>query len=115
MPGATCRSGRNSTRRASSFRELGHADSFAYYIEAKYKFTPQLFGALRWNQHSSIEIQDSRGRSFPWWHDMSRIDTALIYRLTAHTQVKLQYYLQHEEGPGRGYGHTFATQFTVRF
>ena len=30
---------------------VGNADTFAYYyIEAKYKFTPQLFGAIRWNQ-----------------------------------------------------------------
>ena len=29
---------------------VGDADTFAYYFEAKYKFTPQLFGALRWNQ-----------------------------------------------------------------
>ena len=29
---------------------VGDADTFAYYVEAKYKFTPQIFGALRWNQ-----------------------------------------------------------------
>src|SRR5204862_2927930 len=29
---------------------VGNADTFAYYIEAKYKFTPQFFGAIRWNQ-----------------------------------------------------------------
>ena len=29
---------------------VGNADSLAYYFEAKYKFTPQLFGAFRWNQ-----------------------------------------------------------------
>src|SRR6476659_6182443 len=27
---------------------VGDADTFAYYVEAKYKFTPQLFGAVRW-------------------------------------------------------------------
>src|SRR5204862_2770898 len=26
---------------------IGNADTFAYYLEAKYKFTPQLFGAVR--------------------------------------------------------------------
>ena len=26
-----------------------YADTFAYFLEAKYKFMPQLFGALRWN------------------------------------------------------------------
>ncbi|MSU63324.1 MAG: hypothetical protein EXS31_13165 [Pedosphaera sp.] len=29
---------------------VGNADTVAYYLEAKYKFTPQLFSALRWNQ-----------------------------------------------------------------
>src|SRR2546430_13304757 len=29
---------------------VGNADTFAYYVEAKYKFTPQFFGAIRWNQ-----------------------------------------------------------------
>ena len=92
----------------------GDADSFAYYVEAKYKFTPQLFGAVRWNQQFFDEIQAYGEPAFPWWHDISRIDTALIYRLTAHTQLKVQYNLQHEDDRG-GYGHTFATQLTVRF
>lgn len=92
----------------------GDADSFAYYIEAKYKFTPQLFGAVRWNQQFFDEIQAYGEPAFPWWHDISRIDTALIYRLTAHTQLKVQYNLQHEKERG-GYGHTFATQLTIRF
>jgi hypothetical protein len=69
----------------------GDADTFAYYIEAKYKFTPQLFGALRWNQQFFGDIQSESGDSFPWWHDTSRLDTAVIYRLTAHTQLKVQY------------------------
>ena len=29
---------------------MGNADTFAYYLEGKYKFTPQFFAALRWNQ-----------------------------------------------------------------
>ena len=95
--------------------EIGHADTFGYYLEAKYKFAPQLFGAVRWNQQFFGDIRGPYGPAFPWWHDISRIDTALIYRLTAHTQLKLQYNLQHEEGPRRGYGHTFAAQLTVRF
>ena len=92
----------------------GNADAFAYYIEAKYKFTPQLFGALRWNQQFFDEIQSADGGEFPWWHDTSRLDTALIYRLTAHTQLKVQYNLELGDDRG-GSGHTFAAQLTVRF
>ena len=29
---------------------LSDGRSFGYFLEAKYKFTPQLFGAVRWNQ-----------------------------------------------------------------
>jgi hypothetical protein len=94
--------------------DLGNADSFSYYLEAKYKFTPQLFGAIRWNQQFFDHVQEHHGPPFPWWHDISRVDTALIYRLTEHTQLKLQYNLQYEEDRSR-YGHTFATQLTVRF
>ena len=94
---------------------IGNADMFAYYLEAKYKITPQLFAALRWNQQFFGEIGGSDGEGFPWWHDMSRVDTALIYRFSTHTQLKVQYNLQHEDGPGRGYGHIFATQLTIRF
>ena len=94
---------------------IGDADSFAYYIEAKYKFTPQLFGAIRWNQQFFDDVQGRYGPPFPWWHDISRVDVALIYRLTEQTQLKVQYNLQHEDDPRRGYGHTLATQLTVRF
>jgi hypothetical protein len=93
---------------------VGDADSFSYYIEAKYKFTPQLFGALRWNQQFFDDVQGRYGPPFPWWHDISRVDTAVIYRLTEHTQLKVQYNLQYEERRSR-YGHTVATQLTVRF
>jgi hypothetical protein len=44
-----------------------------------------------------------------------RIDPAFGYRFTAHTQLKLQYSLQHEKSGPREYGHTLAAQVTVRF
>ena len=91
---------------------VGNADTFAYYVEAKYKFAPQLFGALRWNQQlfSTIGETDSR-----WGREIWRIDSALGYRFTAHTQLKLQYSFQRENSAPRDFGHLFATQFTVRF
>ena len=89
---------------------VGHADSLAYYIEAKYKFTPQLFGALRWNQQLFSDIDgEITGR------DICRLDAALGYRFTAHTQLKLQVSVQHEDAAPRAYGHTLGAQFTVKF
>lgn len=94
---------------------VGDVDTFAYYLEAKYRITPQLFGALRWNQQVFGTVRDSEGDRTPWGRDVWRIDSSVGYRFTAHTQLKLQYSLQHEDSGPREYGHTVAAQFTMRF
>jgi hypothetical protein len=94
---------------------LGDADTFSYYFEAKYKFTPQFFGALRWNQQFFGDVRDGLGGSIPWGHDLSRVDIAAGYRFTAHTQLKLEYSLQHEKNGPRDLDHIVAAQFTIRF
>ena len=88
---------------------VGNADTFAYYLEAKYKFTPQLFGAVRWNQQLFNRIDGQR-----WGRDLWRIDAAATWRFTPHSQFKLQYTLEDEEGP-HGLSHGVAAQFTLRF
>jgi hypothetical protein len=94
---------------------VGDADTFAYYAEAKYKFTPRLFGAIRWNQQLFGNISNGYGRSVRWSQDLARIDIAAIYRFTTHTQLKLQYSFQQETtGPGDD-NHMLAAQFTTRF
>src|SRR4029077_9557244 len=92
---------------------VGDADTFSYYIEGKYKFTPQLFGALRWNQQLFNSLPDGFGIDVPWGHDTWRIDSAIGYRLSANPQLKLRYSLQDETS--RGVSQIFAAQFTVRF
>jgi hypothetical protein len=91
------------------------ADTFAYYLEAKYKFTPQFFGAVRWNQQFFGDVTNIYGGTAPWGHDLWRADIAAGYRFTAHTQLKLQYSFQHETNGLRDFTHMFAAQFTVRF
>ena len=91
------------------------ADTFAYYLEAKYKFTPQFFGAVRWNQQFFGDVTNSYGAVAPWGRDLWRADIAAGYRFTAHTQLKLQYSFQHETDGPRDLTHMFAAQFTVRF
>jgi hypothetical protein len=94
---------------------VGDADTFAYYVEAKYKFMPQLFGAVRWNQQLFSTISNGVGGNEHWSPNLERIDVAATYRLTTHMQVKLQYSFQHETTiPGHD-NHLLATQFTVRF
>ena len=94
---------------------VGDADTVAYYIEAKYKFTPQFFGAIRWNQQLFGTISDGYGHDVQWSRDLGRIDIAATYRFTPHAQIKLQYDFQHDTtGEGED-NHLFAAQFTIRF
>jgi hypothetical protein len=93
---------------------VGDADTLACYIEAKYKFTPALFGAVRWNQQFFDEVSDGSGRDVPWADDVWRADAAVAYRFTAHTQLKFQYSLENARET-RNRGHAVAVQFTVRF
>jgi hypothetical protein len=90
---------------------VGDADTFAYYLEAKYQFAPQFFGALRWNQ----QLFSTVGNGKRWSPDLGRIDIAGGYRLAARTQLKLQYsFYQQTSGPGND-NHLIAAQLTVRF
>jgi hypothetical protein len=91
------------------------AETFAYYLEAKYKFTPQFFGAVRWNQQFFSDVTNSSGGTAPWGNDIWRADIAAGYRFTAHTQLKLQYSFQHEKNGRNDFTHMFAAQFTIRF
>lgn len=93
---------------------VGHADTTAYYAEVKYKFTPQFFGAVRWNQQLFARIPDRAGPT-AWGRAAWRIDLAPGYRFTPHTQFKLQYSLTREAGAPRAHATTLAAQFTLRF
>ena len=94
---------------------VGNADTFAYYIEAKYKVTPQLFGAIRWNQQLFGDVSDPSGGSIRWSEDLARVDLAVGYRFTSHTQLKFQYSYQRETTGQRNNNHLIAAQLTTRF
>jgi hypothetical protein len=94
---------------------VGDADTFAYYFEAKYKFTAQFFGALRWNQQLFDNVSNGTGGRVRWSQDLGKIDIAAGYRFTPHTQLKLQYSFQQETTGPRDDNHMLAAQFTVRF
>jgi hypothetical protein len=91
---------------------IGNADTLAYYLEAKYKMTAQLFAALRWNQQlfGTIRDQDHRAK---WGNDIWRIDAALGYRFTNYLQGKLQYSFSQESAQTAG--HLFAAQLTLKY
>lgn len=92
---------------------IGNADNVAYYFEAKYKFTPQLFAALRWNQQLFGTIRDEEDQT-AWGNDTWRIDAAVGYRFTDYLQAKLQY--SFTGTPNHSLGENLvATQITFKF
>jgi hypothetical protein len=93
---------------------VANADTLAYYVEAKYKLTPRLFGALRWNQQLFGSIAD-HGIDRRWARDTNRLEMAGGFRFTPHLQFKLQASVEHGESQARKYEPTLAGQFTVRF
>jgi hypothetical protein len=90
----------------------GDADTASYYLEAKYKFTPQFFGAMRWNQQFYGDIGASQ---HPWGNDVWRLDTALGYRFTNYLQTKIQYSFSHQDAPLQQGEQLIATQLTIKF
>jgi hypothetical protein len=94
---------------------VNNFDTTAYYLEAKLKFTPQFFGALRWNQELFATVPTGPATSARWGNNLWRVDVGPGYRLTAHMQIKLQYSLQDEDGHGPGRTNFFAAQYTIRF
>lgn len=93
---------------------VADADTLAWYVETKYKFTPQLSAAVRWNEQVFSSVSD-RGAAVSWGRAVRRLDLAPAYRFTPHTQAKLQYSCQQSDLAGRGHAHSLATQLTVRF
>ncbi len=94
---------------------VGQAGTFAYYVEARYKFSPQFSGALRWNQQFFDTISDGRGGNVRWGRDTWRIDVAPAYRLTPHLELKLEYSLQRAPISGMKFSRLFASQLVLRF
>jgi hypothetical protein len=94
---------------------VGNADTLSYYLEAKYKITPQLFGALRWNQQLYGTVQDGLGGFQTWDHNMVRVDTAIGYRFNRHLLGKLQYSYSHQNAAWQKGEQTVAAQVTLKF
>lgn len=95
---------------------LGKVRTTAGYLETRYKFTPQFFGALRWNRQVFSSLTDpATGVARRWGENLWRLDAASVYRFTPHTQLKAQITARPE-----GEGHSdlvfgYALQATMRF
>ncbi|MEY2527769.1 MAG: hypothetical protein QOE73_2540 [Verrucomicrobiota bacterium] len=93
---------------------VGDADTFSYYLEAKYKITPQLFAALRWNQQLYGTVRDE-GEWVKWGNDIWRVDAAVGYRFTNNLQAKIQYSFNCEDADPSLGASVVAVQLTVKF
>lgn len=94
---------------------VGDADTAAYYLEARYKIRPRLYGALRWNQQFFDEVPNGMGGMERWDRDFWRIDSALGYRFDRHLQGKLQYSFSHQNGAIQQGEQLVAAQLTIKF
>ncbi len=94
---------------------VGNADTVAYYVEGKYKFTPELSGALRWNQELFNSLSNGAGGNTAWGANIWSIDAAATYRFSAHLQGKLQYTFQDRGDPVASKQSIVAGQITLRF
>lgn len=93
---------------------VGNADTLAYYLEAKYKITPQLFAALRWNQQLFADLPTSQGEK-QWGNDTWRMDAAVGYRFTNYLQTKIQYSFTHQNSDVQVGEQLVAVQVTLKY
>jgi hypothetical protein len=90
------------------------ADSLAWYVEGRYRVTPSLFAALRWNQQVFADVE-SPGGDVASDRDAWRTDMALTYRFDRHVQAKLQYAIGRQTGSVQQGEQLVAAQLTIRF
>jgi hypothetical protein len=93
---------------------VDRAWTYAGYVETRYKFTPQFFGALRWNKQTFSSVRYD-GVPQPWGQDVTRVDAAVTYRFTPHTQLKLQATAEYDTPQASRLRPAYGAQFTIRF
>jgi hypothetical protein len=94
---------------------VGRADTLSYYVETRFKLTPQFFVSARWNEQRFGRLPEPTGAEVRWGADTWRIDGAAGYRFTAESEVKVQVSLQHQHPAARETGVLGAVQFVQRF
>ena len=91
------------------------ADTAAYYVEARYRLTPTIFPAVRWNQQLFGDVADGQGGERSWDRDAWRIETALTWRFDPHVQVKVEYAYFRQRGDLQQGEQLVAGQLTLKF
>ena len=94
---------------------VGDAAAVFYYLKARYKWTPQLWTALRWNHSLFDRVTNGLGGAANWDRDTWRIDLSLGWRFSRHVQAKIQGSIGGREGNEPQGNHLVATQFSIKF
>jgi len=94
---------------------VGTVRTIAGYAEVKYKFTPRVFGALRWNRQGFSSIDDGAGNRVRWGNSLWRTDLSAGYRFTSRTIIKVQASSQREATQRERLRMNYAAQFNLRF
>ncbi len=94
---------------------VGTVRTVAGYIEAKYKFNPRIYGAVRWNRQGFSALSDGAGGRVRWGSSLWRVDVAAGYRFTARLVLKLQASGQREAGQHENLRMNYASQLNLRF
>ena len=92
----------------------GNADTFSWYLEAKYQITPQLFLAARWNQQVYNQINTTTGPQ-NWDNDEMRMDLGIGYKWSRNVLTKIQYSWQHQQTSFQNGQQLIGAQFIFRF
>lgn len=66
----------------------GSLDLWTWYVEAKYVFTPSVFGAARIAQMYFFDARDAAGEAHPWDRDATRFELGGGYLFTANFFLK---------------------------
>ena len=91
-------------------QQVGSVATTAYYVETRYKLTPQLFTAFRWGQQFFGDVLEE-----PWDGRAARGEVAFGYRFSRRVQGKFQYSVTSEKRPVAQGKQFAAVQMTLRF
>ena len=91
---------------------VGDVEVLSGFVEAKYKVTPQLWAAGRWNQSW---FDDAPGLDVPWDRDTRRLDLALGFHHGEHVATKLQWSVGDQAGRDTDGDHLLAAQVVAWF
>lgn len=93
---------------------IGSVSTTSAFIESKYKILAGMWVAARWNQSWNGDLPGFSNR-VAFDRNAWRADLALGYRLSQHSQLKLQYSVADKFGESDGTDNLLAAQLTIRF